>query len=125
MMRWAVLALTVLLPVSAEAQTQIEARRAMHAVIAGNDVGLNISGNTLTLNFRDQGGRVIDTRLFSGTALVIAGGTRKNLKLVPGSSGEMTATALTPIPAKVVVSVTIRTPDGGTERAQFSKPPLQ
>lgn len=117
---WLLLFLTLSGP--AFAQAPMGERAVMSARIASHEARLTISGKDVTLTLQDAVGSPIDTTGMSGMALIVAGATRKNLKLRPDGRGTFSAGALTPIGQDAIVTVTLRMADGTVARARFEMP---
>ena len=87
--------------------------------VAGVHAELITSGNTLTLNIIDEGGKPVATKGFTASALIVNGADRETLTLVPSGENALKGDAKKAIAKGASVSVTLKTSAGKSGQARF------
>jgi hypothetical protein len=86
--------------------------------VAGVHAELVTSGNTITVNVLDEGGKPVATKGFTASALVIRG---EPIQLAPASESSLKGEAKMPIEGSATVLVTLKTAAGKSGQARFKK----
>lgn len=89
--------------------------------VAGVHVELVVSGPALAVNVFDEAGKPLETKGYTGSALVIVGADRKTIALAPSGTA-LTALSPTAIPAGAAITVVVKTAAGKSGQAKFSAP---
>lgn len=89
--------------------------------VAGVHAELVTSGNTITVNVLDEGGKPVATKGFTASALVIRGADREPVQLAPASESSLKGEAKMPIEGSATVLVTLKTAAGKSGQARFKK----
>jgi hypothetical protein len=87
--------------------------------VAGVHAELIASGNMLTFNIFDEGGKPIVTKDFSGTALVVTGADRETLQLKPSGENALQAQTKKTVGAGTQVTITLKTSAGRSGQTRF------
>lgn len=87
--------------------------------VAGVHAELITSGNTLTLNILDEGGKPVMTKGFTASALIVNVADRETLTLVPSGESALKGDAKKAIAKGSSVSITLKTAAGKTGQARF------
>lgn len=87
--------------------------------VAGVHAEFLVSNNNLVLNIVDEAGKPVDTKGFTGSALVVAGGERKTVQLV-ASGTSLKAELPAALPAGSAVTFAIKSAAGKSGQAKFT-----
>ncbi|UGV24666.1 hypothetical protein E0H22_02580 [Rhodopseudomonas boonkerdii] len=90
--------------------------------VAGVDAELLTAGNTITINvFVPNTPKPVPTKGFTAAALIVGGGGRETLPLVPQGENSLKGDAKTPIAAGATITLTLKTAEGKSGQAKFKK----
>lgn len=89
--------------------------------VAGVHAELLTSGNTLTINIFDEGNKPVPTKGFSGSALIAAGANKETVNLSPSGESALKAETKQPISKGAAITVILKTAEGKSGQAKFSK----
>lgn len=89
--------------------------------VAGVHAELFTSGNTITINIFDEGGKPLSTKAYTGSALLVSGSTRETVSLTPSGANALKGEAKNPIAASANVTLLVKTDTGKTGQARFKK----
>lgn len=88
--------------------------------VAGVHAELMTSGNTITFNIIDEGGKPLATTGYTGSVRVVSGSERETINLSP--SGEaMKGEAKKPIAPNSSITLMLKTQQGKSGQAKFKK----
>ncbi len=88
--------------------------------VAGMHAELMTSGNSITFNILDEGGKPVATNGFTGSVLVVSGSERETINLSP-SGDAMKGEAKKPIAPNAAITLMLRTQQGKSGQAKFGK----
>jgi hypothetical protein len=88
--------------------------------VAGVHAELMTSGNSITFNILDEGGKPIATNGFTGSVLVVSGSERETINLSP-SGDAMKGEAKKPLAPNAAITLMLKTQQGKTGQAKFKK----
>jgi hypothetical protein len=86
--------------------------------VAGVHAELLTSGNTITINIFDEGNKLVPTKGFAATALVVRGAERETVALVPTAENALKGDAKELV-AGATITVTLKTAAGKSGQARF------
>jgi hypothetical protein len=89
--------------------------------VAGVHAELLTSGNTITINIFDEGGKPLSTKGYTGSVLVVIGSNRETVSLIPSGASVLKGEAKSPIAASANITLLIKTDVGKTGQARFKK----
>jgi hypothetical protein len=89
--------------------------------VAGVHAELLTSGNTITVNVLDEGGKPVATKGFTASALVIRGSEREPVQLAPTAENVLKGESKAAIDTNATVLLTIKTAAGKSGQARFKK----
>jgi hypothetical protein len=89
--------------------------------VAGVHAELLTSGNTITINVYDEGGKPIDTKAFSGSVLVVSGAARETVQLQPAGPNLLKGDAKNAVGSAAAITLMIKTAAGKTGQARFKR----
>lgn len=89
--------------------------------VAGVHAELLTSGNTITINIFDEGGKPLSTKEYTGSALVVSGSTRETISLIPSGNSALKGETKSPIAASASITLVIKTDVGKTGQARFKR----
>lgn len=90
--------------------------------VAGVDAELVTVGNTVTINvFVPNTPKSVSTKGFTAAALIVSGGSRETLPLVPQGENSLKGDTKNPIAAGATITLTIKTAEGKSGQAKFKK----
>jgi hypothetical protein len=89
--------------------------------VAGVHAELLTSGNAITVNIVDEGGKPLATKGYTASALVIRGAEREPVQLAPAAENALKGDAKTAIGAGATVLITLKTAAGKSGQARFKK----
>jgi len=89
--------------------------------VAGVHAELVVSGQAVTVNVFDEAGKPVDTKGFTGSAMVASGSDRKTLQLA-ASGNALGGQAAAPIPSGATITVIVKTAAGKSGQAKFTAP---
>lgn len=87
--------------------------------VAGVHAELVASGNTITINVFDEGGKPVATKGFTASALVVNGADRETVTLAPTAENALKGETKKPVAKGAAVSVTMKTAGGKSGQARF------
>jgi hypothetical protein len=88
--------------------------------VAGVHAEFIASGNTVTVNILDENNKPIETKGFSGAALIVNGSDRETVTLVPTGTS-LKGEAKKPLATGSSVVVTLKTASGKSGQARFKQ----
>jgi hypothetical protein len=88
--------------------------------VAGVHAELMTSGNSITFNIFDEGGKPVATNGFTGSVLVASGSERETINLSP-SANSMKGEAKKPIAPNASITLMLKTQEGRSGQAKFKK----
>lgn len=89
--------------------------------VAGVHAELMTSGNTITFNIVDEANKPVATDGFTGSVLVVSGSERETITLAPAGNSALKAEAKKPIAAGTSVTLMLKTKEGKSGQAKFTK----
>lgn len=89
--------------------------------VAGVHAELVVSGAAVTVNILDEAGKPLDTKGYSGSAMIVSGSERKTLQLT-ASGTALTGNAPAAVPAGAAVTIVVKTAAGKSGQAKFTAP---
>jgi hypothetical protein len=87
--------------------------------IAGVHAELVVAGNVVTINLLDEGNKPVSAKGFSGSVLIVAGGSRDTVQLTTGADSSLRGEAKNPIPANAVVTLVLKNAAGKSGQVKF------
>ncbi len=87
--------------------------------VAGVHAELVTSGNSITINVFDEGGKPVATKGFTASALIVSGADRETVTLTPSGENALKAETKKPATKGATVSVTLKTAGGKSGQARF------
>lgn len=87
--------------------------------VAGVHAELVASGNTITINVLDEGGKPIATKGFTASALVVIGSDRETVTLTPSGDSALKGEVKKPVAKGATVSVTLKTAAGKSGQVRY------
>ena len=88
--------------------------------VAGVHAELMTSGNSITFNLLDEGGKPVATNGFTGSVLVVSGSERETINLSP-SGDAMKGEAKKPIAPNAAIALMLKTQQGKSGQVKFGK----
>lgn len=89
--------------------------------VAGVHAELLTSGNTITINILNEGGKPVSTKAFTGSALVVSGSSRETVALVPFGEAALKGETKGPITPNATITVMVKTDKGKSGQARFKR----
>ena len=90
--------------------------------VAGVDAELLTAGNAVTINvFVPNTPKPVSTKGFTAAALIVSGGSRETLALVPQGENSLTGDAKSTIAPGATITLTIKTAEGKSGQVKFKK----
>lgn len=89
--------------------------------VAGVHAELLTSGNTITVNILNEGGKPLSTKAYTGSALVVSGSNRETVALAPSGESALKGETKAPMAANATVTLMIKTDAGKSGQARFKK----
>ena len=90
--------------------------------VAGIDVELQTSGNTVTINvFEAFKPKPVSTKGYTAAALIVSGANRETLTLTQSGENSLKGEAKKPIPPDATITLTIKTAEGKSGQVKFRK----
>lgn len=89
--------------------------------VAGVHAELVVSGAAVTVNILDEAGKPLDTKGYSGSAMIVSGSERKTLSLA-ASGTALVGEAPAPVPSGAAVTLVVKTAAGKSGQAKFTAP---
>ena len=87
--------------------------------VAGVHAELVVAGSGVTINIFDESNKPVSTKGYTGSALVVSGGTRETVQLAPAGDYALKGEAKAAIPASAVVTLVIKTAAGKSGQVKF------
>lgn len=87
--------------------------------VAGVHAELLTSVNTITVNIFDEGGKPLNTKGYSGSALVVSGSNRETVSLAPSANNTLKGETRGSIASGATITLSIKTEAGKTGQARF------
>lgn len=87
--------------------------------VAGVEAELLASGNTVTINVFDEDKKLVSTKGFAASALVVSGPDRETLTLAPSGDNSLKGDTKKPINAGAMITVTLKTAAGKSGQVRF------
>jgi hypothetical protein len=76
------------------------------------------SANTITVNIFDERGKPLNTKGYTGSALVVSGSNRETVGLAPSANNSLKGEARGPIASGATITLSLKT-SGKTGQARF------
>jgi hypothetical protein len=90
--------------------------------VAGIDVELQTSGNTVTINvFEAFKPKPVSTKGYTAVVLIVSGANRETLTLTQSGENSLKGEAKKPIPPDATITLTIKTAEGKSGQVKFRK----
>jgi hypothetical protein len=90
--------------------------------VAGIDVELQTSGNTVTINvFEAFKPKPVSTKGYTAAVLIVSGADRETLTLTQSGENSLKGEAKKPIPPDATITLTIKTAEGKSGQVKFRK----
>ncbi|HWZ38577.1 MAG TPA: hypothetical protein VNY08_09780 [Bradyrhizobium sp.] len=90
--------------------------------VAGIDVELQTSGNTVTINvFEAFKPKPVSTKGYTAAVLIVSGANRETLTLTQSGENSLKGEAKKPIPPDATITLTIKTAEGKSGQVKFRK----
>jgi hypothetical protein len=87
--------------------------------VAGVHAELLRSANAITVKIFDEGGKPLNTKGYTGSALVVSGSNRETVSLAPSADNTLKGEAKSPIASGAIITLLIKTDAGKTGQARF------
>ena len=87
--------------------------------VAGVHAELLVAGNTVTLNILDENNTPASAKGFSGSVLIVSGGTRETVQLAPSGDNSLKGEAKAAIPAGATVTLVLKNAAGKSGQVKF------
>ncbi|WP_422000415.1 hypothetical protein [Reyranella sp.] len=87
--------------------------------VAGVHAELLVSGKVLTINLLDEDNKPVSAKGFSGTLLVVSGGSRETVPLAVSGVSSLKGEAKNAVPAGANVSLVLKSVAGKSGQAKF------
>ena len=87
--------------------------------VVGVHAELVVAGSTVTINVFDESNKPVTAKGFSGSVLLVSGGTRETVQLVQAGDFALKGEAKTAIPAGATVTLVLRNAAGKSGQVKF------
>lgn len=87
--------------------------------IVGIHAELVLAGNAVTLNILDEANKPIAAKGFSGSVLIVSGGSRETVQLVPAGDSALKGEAKNPVAAGAPVTLVLKNAAGKSGKVKF------
>ena len=87
--------------------------------VAGVHAELVVAGSTVTINVFDESNKPVTAKGFSGSVLIVSGGGRETVQLVPAGDFALKGEAKTSIPAGATVTLVLKNATGKSGQVKF------
>ena len=77
------------------------------------------SGSTLTVNILNESNKPVNSKGFSGSALIVTGTDRETVTLTPSGDSALKGEAKKPIAPNAAVTIVLKTTSGKSGQAKF------
>ena len=89
--------------------------------IAGVHAELLTSGNTITVNIFNEGGKPLSTRAYSGSILMVSGSNRETVNLAPSGENALKGETKSAIVPGAAITLMVKTDAGKSGQARFKR----
>ena len=89
--------------------------------VAGVHAELLTSGNTITVNIFNEGGKPLSTKAYSGSILVVSGPNRETVNLAPSGENALKGETKNAIAPGAAITLMVKTDAGKSGQARFKK----
>ena len=87
--------------------------------VAGVHAELVVSGNALTINLLDEANKPASAKGFSGSLLLVSGGSRETIQLAVSGDSALKGEAKNPVAAGTQVTLVLKSAAGKSGQAKF------
>lgn len=87
--------------------------------VAGVHAELVVAGNAVTVNLFDEGNKPVSAKGFSGSVLLVSGGTRETVQLAVSGDSALKGEAKNPVAAGTQVTLVLKNAAGKSGQVKF------
>jgi hypothetical protein len=87
--------------------------------VAGVHAELVVAGNVVTINILDESNKPVPAKGFSGSVLIVAGGTRETVQLAVAGDSSLKGETKAPIGTGATVTLVLKNAAGKSGQAKF------
>jgi hypothetical protein len=87
--------------------------------VAGVHAELILAGNAVTINIFDEGKKPTSAKGFSGSVLIVSGGSRETVQLSPSSDSALNGEVKNPVSAGAVVTLVLKNAASKSGQVKF------
>lgn len=87
--------------------------------VAGVHAELVLAGNTVTINILDEANKPTSAKGFSGSVLIVSGGSRETVQLAASGDSALKGEAKSPVAAGATVTLVLKNAGGKSGQVKF------
>ncbi|MDP1838494.1 MAG: hypothetical protein Q8L19_08345 [Reyranella sp.] len=87
--------------------------------VVGVHAELVLAGNTVTINILDEANKPLPAKGFSGSVLIVSGGSRETVQLAPSGDSALKGEAKNPVAAGSTVTLVLKNAAGKSGQVKF------
>lgn len=87
--------------------------------VAGVHAELVVAGNAVTVNLFDEGNKPVSAKGFSGSVLLVSGGTRETVQLAVSGDSALKGEAKNPVTVSTQVTLVLKNAAGKSGQVKF------